>query len=325
MNTDKMLITQRPWYRRYAFKQYSAILIVLIGLIVIGTVLSYQSFFTLTNFTNIIRQASIIGIVVIGATFILISGGIDLSVGSNLILSSCSAALVLTQTGNPLLAILLALAVGTAVGLLNGFLVMRFKIASFIVTLGIGQISLGLAMFITGNKIISISDKVFSGIGSSYIFGFLPMPAFICILVVIAGILIEKKSTLGRYIYAIGGNEEASKLSGIDVNKFKVIVFSMGGLFIGLAAVVQLGRMSAASNQIGTGAELEAISAAVIGGTAITGGYGSVIGSIVGVVILQILNNILNMMNVPSYSQLLLKGIILIGAIIIYQKQQSKY
>lgn len=325
MKTDNLLSTQRPWYRRYAFKQYSAILIVLIGLIIIGTILSYQNFFTVTNFTNIIRQASIIGIVVIGATFILITGGIDLSAGSNLILSSCSAALVLTQTGNEFLAIIAALAVGTAVGLLNGFLVIRFKIAPFIVTLGIGQISLGMAMFITGNKIISISDKVFSFIGSSYIFGFLPMPAFICIAVVIVGILIEKKSTLGRYMFAIGGNEEASKLSGIDVNKFKAIVYGLAGLLIGLAAVVQLARMSAASNQIGTGAELEAISAAVIGGTAITGGYGSVIGSIVGVVILQILNNILNMMNVPSYSQLLLKGIILIVAIIIYQKQQSKY
>lgn len=314
-----------PWYRRYSFRQYSAIIIVLVALIVIGAILSYESFFNGVNFTNIIRQASILGIVAIGMTFVIIVGGIDLSAGSNLVLSSVTAAIIMTQTGNDALAVIGALVVGLIYGLANGLLIIRFNIAPFIVTLAMSQIGMGIAMFITNSKLISAYDDFFSWLGEGYAFNFLPIPALIFIVAVIIGIIVEKKTVVGRYMYAIGGNEEATKLSGINVPKFKLIIYSFAGLLIGVAAVVQLARMGAASSEIGKGAEMDAIAAVVIGGTSIAGGVGSVIGSAIGILILKIMDNILNMMNVPSFSQMLFKGIILLVAIIIYQKQQKKH
>ena len=315
--------TKIPFYKRTAFKQYSPITIVLILLLIIGIVLSRDTFFTVTNMTNIVRQASILAIVGVAMTMIIISGGIDLSAASNLIVSSLVAGIIVRGGGSNVAAVIAALATGLSFGLANGLLIVKFKIPPFIVTLGTSLIGLGIALHISDGRIVSAFNPFFMWMGWDYL-GFLPIPAVFAIIVVVIGIIIEKKTTIGRYMYAIGGNEEASKLSGINVEKYKLLIYSISGLFIGMASLVQLARIGAASSEIGIGTEMYAITAVVIGGTSIKGGHGSVIGTAVGVLILMVLNNILNMLNVPSASQRVFRGTILLVAIIIYQRQQKR-
>ena len=315
--------THVPFYKRTAFKQYSPITIVLILLLVIGIVLSRDTFFTVTNMTNIVRQAAILAIVGVAMTMIIISGGIDLSAASNLIVSSLVAGIIVRGGGSNVAAVVAALATGLSFGLANGLLIVKFKIPPFIVTLGTSLIGLGIALHISDGRIVSAFNPFFMWMGWDYLW-FLPIPAVFAIIVVTIGIIIEKKTTIGRYMYAIGGNEEASRLSGINVEKYKLLIYSISGLFIGMASLVQLARIGAASSEIGIGTEMYAITAVVIGGTSIKGGHGSVIGTAVGVLILMVLNNILNMLNVPSASQRVFRGTILLVAIIIYQRQQKR-
>ncbi len=302
------------------FKQYFPIFLVLIILIGIGMALSFDTFFSVKNFTNVLRQASIVGIISVGMTFVIISGGIDLSVASNMILASVLAAQFLRHYGN-IPAILIALAASTLFGFINGFLIVQFGIAPFVTTLGMMGIGVGLALIYAHANIIIAYTDFFQWLCGGYVFKIIPIPVIVFIVVVIVGLIIEKNTVLGRYIYAIGGNEEAAKLSAINVKKYKLIIYTMCGFLCGLAAIILLARMGSASNEIGKGAELEAIAAVVIGGTSIMGGTGSVGGSVIGIIIMQVVANLLNLLNVPSYTQQAVKGLIIILAIIIYKKQ----
>lgn len=303
-------------------KPYYGILFVFVILVFIGACLSPNTFFTYSNFSNIFRQASIIGIIVIGQTFIIITGGIDLSVGSNMILCSVVSASILSKYGN-VAAVVVALLVGLTFGLINGLLITKFKIQPFITTLGTMSIGMGLALIYSNAQVIIAYTDFFSWIGAGYLFNVIPIPVVIFIVVIVIGLLIEKDTIIGRYMYAIGGNEEAARLSAIKTDKIKVILYSFDGLLCGLAAIVLLGRMGSASSEIGKGSELIAIAAVVIGGTKMAGGEGSVGGSVIGILVLQIVNNLLNILNVPSYMQQAFQGLIIIVAIIIYQKQSE--
>lgn len=303
-------------------KPYYGILLVFAILVFIGACLSFNTFFTYNNFSNIFRQASIIGIIVIGQTFVIIMGGIDLSVGSNMILCSIVAASVLSKYGN-VAAVVVALLIGLTFGLVNGLLITKFKIQPFITTLGTMSIGMGLALIYSNAQVIIAYTDFFTWIGAGYLFNVIPIPVVIFIIVIIIGLLIEKNTIIGRYMYAIGGNEEAAKLSAIKTDKIKIILYALTGLLCGLAAIVLLGRMGSASSEIGKGSELIAIAAVVIGGTKMSGGEGSVGGSVIGILVLQIVNNLLNILNVPSYMQQAFQGLIIIVAIIIYQKQSE--
>lgn len=312
--------TRAPIVMPGMVKQYFGILIVLIILIGIGMALSYDRFFTVKNFTNVLRQASIVGIIAAGQTFVIISGGIDLSVASNMILASVFAANFLNDYGN-VYAILIAISVATVFGFVNGFLIVQFDIPPFVTTLGMMGVGIGVALIYTHANIIVAYTDFFSQLGGGYVFGVIPIPVVIFIIVFILGFVIEKSTVFGRYIYAIGGNEEAAKLAAINTNKYKLLIYTICGFCCGLAAVLLLARMGSASNEIGQGAELDSIAAVVIGGTSIAGGVGSIGGTAIGILIMQFVGNLLNILNVPSYAQQAFKGAIIILAIIIYREQ----
>lgn len=303
-----------------ALKQYQGIIIVLAVMIAAGGILSFETFLTWSNFSNVLRQASIIGIMAVGMTFVIISGGIDLSVGSNMILSSVFAAKFFLAYGSVAM-IFIAIAIGTVFGLVNGLFITKFKLPPFILTLGMMSVGAGLTLIYTDAKIVTGYDAFTKTIGAGYIADVLPVPVVIFLIVGIIGLILEKKTIFGRYSYAIGGNEEAAKLSAINVNKFKILYYTFCGFLCGIAAIVMFCRMGSASAEIGQGSEMDVIAAVVIGGTAMSGGVGSVGGSMIGVVILQLATNILNMLGVPSYAQQAFKGAIIIAAIIIYQQQ----
>jgi len=305
------------------FKQYFGIILVLRVLLIIGAILSFHVFFTWSNFSNVLRQASIVGILAVGETFVILTGNLDISVGSNMILSSIVAATFLKHYGN-MPAIIIALVVGTVFGMVNAFLIVRFELPSFITTLGMMSVGTGVGLIYSNANFITAYTPFFSWLGGGYVFGAIPIPVVVFAVIVVIALIIEKRTVFGRYIYAIGGNEEAANLSAINTRKIKFIVFTLSGFLSGLAAIVLLARMGSASSETGTGSEMDAIAAVVIGGTSMAGGIGSVGGSVVGIIILQIVDNLLNLLNVPSFTQDAFKGAIIIISIIIYQTQQKR-
>ena len=320
---SEMSLLNKKGMKSNATKQYIGIVIVLIVLLAIGSILSFDTFMTWSNISNVLRQASIVGIIAVGMTFVILTGGIDLSVGSNMILSSVFAATFFNAYGVGAM-FFMALLVGTVFGLANGFFITKFNLAPFILTLGMLNVGRGLALIYTDARIVVGYNDFTSQLGAGYIANFLPIPVAIFIGVIVVGLILEKKTLFGRYVYAIGGNEEAAKLSAINVKKIKTIAYTFCGLLCGLASIVSFARIGSASAEIGEGAEMDAIAAVVIGGTSLAGGVGSVGGTVVGMIIIQLMSNLLNMLNVSPFAQQAVKGAIIIGAIIIYQ-QQAKF
>lgn len=297
--------------RRIELSRYSIIL----GFLALFVFLSLYSdrFLTLGNMINVIRQSSIIGIIACGMTFIIISGNFDLSVGS---ICGFVGAIAVTLSNNHSLwlAILVPIAVGAAIGLANGLLVTRLFMSSFIVTLGTMVITRGMLYIYSNGYPIRGVEKDFLFFGQGYL-GSLPVPILIFLGVIVVTHIVLNNSKFGKYIYAIGGNIEASQLSGIFVNFYRVIAFVLSGALAALAGIVLASRVNLASPHAGTNYELDAIAAVVIGGTSILGGEGSIPRTVVGALLLTILGNGFNMLNVSIYMQYLFKGAIIIGAV----------
>jgi ribose/xylose/arabinose/galactoside ABC-type transport system permease subunit len=289
-------------------------------LIIVMAVLS-PAFLKPTNIINILRQTSINGIIAIGMTLVILTGGIDLSVGSILALS----AVIATSFAHPgehnlIVPLSIGLFVGLTCGFINGFIIAWNKIAPFIVTLAMMTIARGLALVYTsGRPVIELSD-IYNKIGSGYIIG-IPIPVIIFILIVLAGLFLLKYTKFGRHIYATGGNEIAAKISGVNTKKVIIWVYSLTGLLSGLSGIVLSARVMSASPATGQGYELDAIAAVVIGGTKLTGGVGSIAGTIIGVLIIGVMNNGLDLLNISSYWQLFMKGVIILLAVIIDKKK----
>jgi len=300
--------------KRNEFVSKHILLFVIIG---IGLILSLMSehFLTVSNFINIARQISINFILAAGLTMVIITGGIDLSVGSIVALSGVVAGIYLNTGGNFIIAILLALLIGTICGFINGILVAKFKMASFIATLGMMSMARGLALVITEGSSITISNSNYTFIGGGYIFG-IPMPVIVAAIIFIVVYLILNKTRLGRTFFAIGGNEEASRLSGIKVANKYLIVYSISGLLAGLASVVLTARLWAAPPIAGQGFELHAIAASVIGGASLMGGTGTILGTLYGAFIIGIIRNGLNLIGVASFWQQFVIGLIIILAVL---------
>ncbi len=298
-----------------------------IGLIVFSIVISFLSdrFLTSSNAFNVLRQASINAILAVGMTFVILTGGIDLSVGSIFAFSGAMTAYLVGTGYNFIIAIIIGLLFGALIGLINGFFISKGKLQPFIVTLAMMTIFRGATLVFTNGKPISAGSgqnaDLFSKIGNGYIFG-IPNPIIIMIIVIAIGYFILTKTTIGRYVYAIGGNEEATKLSGVNVTRVKLFVYGMSGLLSALAGIIITARLASAQPTAGTGYELDAIAAVVLGGTSLAGGVGSVLGTIVGVLIIGILNNALNLLNVTSYYQLLAKGLVILIAVLLDRKQK---
>jgi ribose transport system permease protein len=297
----------------FSFKKYG----VMIGFVFICLVISLitPNFLTGRNILNILRQSSIIGIMAIGTTFVIIGGDFDISVGSVLALS---AALTIGFQNNmnipwPI-AVAAVLLIGAGIGFVNGFLTAKIKIVGIIATLGMMTILRGLTYLYTGGYPLIGKSGSFKFIGSGYI-GFIPFPIIIFVVVIIFWQFILKKTKLGRYSCAVGGNRDSALLSGIPVDFYKIATFVIGGFMAAMAAVIYASRLNSATPLAGQGYELDAIASTVIGGTSVSGGEGSVVGTLIGVLLLNIISNMFNLLGVQVYIQYVIKGLIILTVV----------
>jgi inositol transport system permease protein len=312
------------------FVQKYAIVLILIAMIIVVSFLS-PVFLQPVNLLNIVRQISVIGLIAMGVTVAIISTGIDLSSGSVVGLASVVAASLAQQPGwaqakypgleLPLIVALLGgLGVGLACGFVNGFLIAKFKIPPFIATLGMMTAARGLALLYSNGRPLSTLTDAYNFIGAGTILG-IPVPIIILALVGIGTHVMLNNTRFGRYIYAIGGNELAARFSGLNLDRVKIGIYTFAGLLAGLAGIVVSSRISSGQPGLGVGYELDAITAAVIGGTSLSGGIGTVWGTVVGALIIGVLNNSLDLLNVSAYWQQIMKGAIIVIAIIIDERK----
>ena len=302
------------------FKMYGGILIGLIALIAVFSFLS-PSFREFNNILNIILQVSIIAISAFGMTLALIIAGIDLSIGSTIALSGTTAALLLNMKVPFALAIVLCLLMGIFLGFINGFLISKAEIPAFIVTVATMGIFRGIAYILTGGGPVQISNEKFLYLGNEKLFG-IPFPIIILIVVFIIMSIVLGKTKFGRQSYIIGGNEEAALYSGINVKKVKVYIYMLIGFLASLSGIILASRLYSGQPNSATGYELDAIAAAVLGGTSLSGGYGTITGTIIGAIIIGVINNGMNLLNITYFYQLIVKGLVIILAV--YFDVQSK-
>lgn len=311
----------------YYLKEYSSIIAFLL-IFMIAVITKGTTFLNFRNITNVLLNNSIIGIIALGMTMIIITGGIDLSVGSQLALSGLVGITVLNNTNSVILSVLTAITIGLTTGLLSGFLSARFKIPAFIVTLGMTSIYRSLTQyFYHGGGVLATGTKLdsFLMISNSKLLGLVPMPIVYWIIFTVIIAFVMKKTTLGRYIYGVGSNENATKLSGVNTTRTLVLTYALAGVLVAFAAVIEasrLGSMNSASS--GTTYDMDAIAAVVIGGTAMSGGHGKIIGTFVGVMTLGIINNMLNLLGVNSFLVGAIKGAIIILAVLFQRYLESK-
>ena len=276
-----------------------------------------SSFLSTQNAFNILRQISTNMLIACAMTMVIILGGIDLSVGSIIALSGVIAAGCVSRYELPIVVALIAGAViGLVIGVFNGFVICRTTIPPFIVTLATMNIARGLAKVYTGGSPVRVVTKEWQFIGAGYI-GPVPVPVIIMIIVIIITALLMNKTKLGRHIYAVGGNTQAAEFSGIKVARVKFIVHAYAGLMAGLAGIILASRMYSGQPTAGEGAEMDAIAAVVVGGTSMAGGSGKIGGTIIGALIIGVLNNGLNLMNVNSFWQDVVKGVVILLAVFI--------
>lgn len=305
-----------PAFRVNILKSYGSLL----GLIGICIVLGFLSdyFLTISNLTNVIRQVSINAILATGMTLVIITGGIDLSVGSLVAFTGCSALMAMGLPGSDFTGILVGLLAGAAAGGINGILVSYGRVPPFITTLAMLIMARGAALAMTSGQPIVRSSGFYLFLGEGLL-GPIPVPILIMVLVLLACHFILSKTPMGSSIYAIGGNEEAARLSGIKISRIKVIVYVISGLCSTIAGIVLAARLSSAQPNTGVGFELDAIAAVVLGGTSLMGGKGGIWGTLVGAFIIGVLNNGFNLLNVSPYYQLIAKGAIIIIAVLVDQ------
>lgn len=300
--------------------------IIFIFLIVFCAVLSVTTsgFLTEKNIINVLRQVSYNGVIAVGMTFVIITGNIDLSVGGVVGLAAIVACDFAHPGEYPLIVpILVALGIGALVGLVNGIGIAYGHVPAFIMTLGTNTILRGVIMLYNNGKPVLDLSEQYQAIGSGYL-GRIPIPVIILIAVLLLGWFILNKTRFGRHVLAVGGNEQAARVSGINTQLVKITVYIMSGLFSAIAGMIISARVNAGSPTLGTGYENDAIAAAVIGGTSMMGGQGSMIGTIGGILIIGVMNNGLDLLNVSSYYQQVSKGVIIIAAVLFDMLSKSR-
>jgi ribose transport system permease protein len=316
-------------------KQYLTKFQSLIALVAVCIAFSLLSdkFLTLDNGWNVMRQISVNICIAVGMTLVVLTSGIDLSVGSVLALSGAITAGLLKNgismsstnlfIGFTLLgSIVVGILTGTLLGFFNGFTITRFKVPPFVATLAMLTIARGLTMLWTKGFPISVLGDKFSYIGTGWLLG-IPVAVWISAVVVFFAVMVTRKTALGRYIYAIGGNESAARLSGINIKKVKIIVYSLAGALSAIGGIIVTSRLDSAQPNAGISYELDAIAAVVIGGTSLSGGRGTIWGTVVGAIIIGVLNNGLVLLNVSPFWQQVVKGAVILLAVII-DKANSK-
>lgn len=316
------LINKSKWKE---FLSKNKPLVVLILLMIIMSILN-DRFLTWGNMVTVLRQTSINAVIATGMTFAILIGGIDLSVGSVLAICGAIAASLISSGMDALLAVGITLLLGLGIGLVNGVLISKGRLQPFIATLGTMTLLRGATLVYTQGKPISSNGAAdsltFSKIGTGYLLH-IPIPVYIMILVFLIAYYILRHLRIGRYIYALGSNEEATLYSGIRTDNVKLFVYAVSGLLAALAAVIVTARLGSAQPTAGMGYELDAIAAVVLGGTSMAGGVGTIYGTAVGALIIGILNNALNLLQVPSYYQDVAKGVVILIAVLLDRKQKA--
>ena len=296
-------------------KAQSLLWIILVAALMMA-VLSFSSpyFMTLGNMTNLMKQVSIVAILAAGQAIVIISGGIDLSVGSILALSAVTIGWLIENGVDPRIATVAGLAVGTLAGWVNGMVITRGKIPPFIATLGMLGIARGLALVITKGVSYQVLEPIFLYIGNSKILG-MPVPLYFVVVVFAVTMIMMHMTVFGSHVYAIGGDERVARLEGIPVNRQKVKIYMLSGFLAAVAAVVLVGRLAATPPSVAQGIELQAIAAVIIGGISFVGGRGIVITALVGAFIMAMITNGLNILGISSFYQQVLIGIVIIAAV----------
>ncbi|GHV72778.1 ribose ABC transporter permease [Spirochaetia bacterium] len=287
-------------------------------ILIIVFFIAEPTFLSGKNIFNILRQVAIVGVCSVGMTFIILTGGMDLSVGSVIGVSAVSGALLLSGGFPPIIAVCVSLLIGVLSGLINGVFINTFKIAPIIMTLGMMTALRGVAYIICGGRPVYGIPKGFLALGQGYI-GIVPVPVIIMIIIFAGGYFILNKTSFGRTIYGIGGNVEASRLSGVNVQKNIYIIYMMAGALYSLAGLILLARVNSGQPKAGDGYEMDVITACILGGISVSGGEGRIVGVIIGVLMMGTLNNGMILMNIPEFWQWVVKGWVLILAVTIDQ------
>ena len=312
MTSQAMKKTQKKTIDKKEFFDKYRSLIALALLVVVVSILS-PSFLTTKNIFNVLRQTSVNAIIAAGMTFVILTGGIDLSVGSILAISGAVCASIV------------ALAIGAVVGFLNGFIISKGKLQPFIATLATMTVFRGLTLVFTDGKPITLGSGdlavAFGKIGGGSIFG-IPTPAIIMIVVFLVCGYVLNNTTMGRHTYALGSNEDAAKLSGLNTDKIKIAVYTISGILAAVAGIIITSRLFSAQPTAGNSYELDAIAAVVLGGTSLTGGKGKISKTIVGALIMGVLSNALNLLDVSSYYQMMVKGVVILIAVLLDRKNK---
>lgn len=296
----------------------------LISLLIIFTLLTFFSpyFLTWDNLSAIGVQMAVIGILAIGEIMVIISSGIDLSIGSVLALSGVITSILLVRETSETLSIITGMLVGVGCGFINGFLISKGKLPPFIVTLGMMGVARGMALIISDGAVISGFTKSFSWWGMGTLFGGFPVPIFLMIIVSIIGYFVLRYTRFGRLSYTIGSNSKAALLSGVNVDNYLIGYYTFSGLLAGFAGVLLASRLNTGQPTTGSGYELEVIAACVMGGASLRGGSGTVMGTIAGGLIMGLLRNGSNLLNVSAFWQQVLVGIVIVGAVYWDQHRQ---
>ncbi|SNR98102.1 monosaccharide ABC transporter membrane protein, CUT2 family [Anaerovirgula multivorans] len=331
--SEKKVVTMSKDYKELTkdiFKKYG-IVIIFLGMVALLSVLS-PAFLQTRNLLNVVRQISVIGLVAMGVTMVIITTGIDLSSGSVIALSAVVAASLAQRpdwaaakfpglTGLPVIVPIMAgLAVGTIAGCINGTVIAKTKIPPFIATLGMMTVARGVALLYADGRPISSLTESYNFIGQGEVLG-IPFPIILLAIMALAMHTLLNNTKFGRYVYAIGGNEQAAVVSGLNVSKYKILIYTIAGFLSGMAGIVLSARISSGQPGLGLGYELDAIASAVIGGTSLSGGIGTIPGTIVGALIIGVLNNGLDLLNVSAYWQQIVKGLIIVGAVILDERK----
>lgn len=298
-------------FKGILMKRESVLFILLIMIVIALSVARPDTFFTAENMFNILKQVSLVSIIAVGQTFIMVSGGIDLSVGFSLGLSGIIMAKLFSLGVNPYVAILAGVLTGMMIGFLNGLIITKLKLPPFIVTLGMANIAMGFVYVITKGFSISVDDQLVRALGNGYL-GPIPIMSIVMLSIVAIGIYILNNTTFGSRVRAIGGNEVAASLSGINIKKHKIYVYSLAGLFCGIAGIIMVGRLNAGNPNSGVNFDMDSIAATIVGGTSLAGGVGTVFGTLLGALLLGVIRNGLVLLNISMYWQTVVAGTIII-------------
>ncbi|BFL48619.1 ABC transporter permease [Lactonifactor longoviformis] len=303
--------------------RYGIYIIFLVIFLVLS--IANQAFFTPSNLLNILKQASTVAVIAIGQTLCLITGGMDLSSGSIMALAGVTSAMFgLADKTNMPAAFLTAILVGMLCGFINGLIVSKGRVPAFIATLGMQQAARGMALLVTNATPVFGLSAAYIFMGSGKVLG-IPMLVIIMVAVVIVTAFILNKTKFGRHVYAVGGNEQSAHVSGIRVQRVKLIVYTAAGALAGLGGIMLAGRIQSGTPTMGEGYELDAIAGAVIGGVSTSGGVGTIYGAVIGSLLMAMISNGLDLMNVSAYYQQIIKGIIIVLAVLLdVQTKSSK-